>query len=200
MLKWFLNGEPIPTGKFQFLEDFQIIRSFFFSLDDHFEIQAKGPVHSLTIRKAAWNDGGEYKCLADGGAKTSATLVVKGKRSHTHCILLIKIFLSALPVTFTKPLEELTCNIGDTVEFVCETSKPCRVEWFFGDKRLSSQQYEIQTIDNKHTLRIPKAKLNDKGWYKCSIQDAFTEAKLIVIGKIIQLNKEKKIFLRESFR
>jgi hypothetical protein len=47
-------------------------------LDEHFEIQAKGPVHTLTIRKVAWNEGGEYKCVADGGAKTSATLIVKG--------------------------------------------------------------------------------------------------------------------------
>jgi hypothetical protein len=52
---------------------------FSFFLDDHFEIQSKGPVHTLTIRKVAWNEGGEYKCLADGGAKTTATLIVKGK-------------------------------------------------------------------------------------------------------------------------
>lgn len=50
----------------------------FFS-DDHFEIRAKGAVHALTINKVAWNEGGEYKCVADGGAKTSATLLVKGK-------------------------------------------------------------------------------------------------------------------------
>lgn len=87
-------------------------------------------------------------------------------------------------MTFTKPLEERVCNAGDSVEFVCETSKPCRVEWFLGDKRLSSQQYEQQTTDNRHVLRIPKVKLSDKGWYKCTVQDAFTEAKLIVIGKI----------------
>lgn len=35
-------------------------------------------MHTLTIRKVDWNEGGEYKCVADGGAKTSATLVVKG--------------------------------------------------------------------------------------------------------------------------
>lgn len=91
----------------------------------------------------------------------------------------------ATPVTFTKPLEDYTCSFGEPVEFNCETSKPCRVEWFFGDKRLSSQQYDIQSIDNKHTLRIPKVKLSDKGWYKCNVQDVFTEAKLIILGKYI---------------
>ena len=54
-----------------------------------------------------------------------------------------------------------------------------------GDKRLSPQQVEIQSTDNRHVLRIPKVKLSDKGWYKCAVQDAFTEAKLTVIGKII---------------
>ena len=95
-------------------------------------------------------------------------------------------------MTFTKPLEERVCNFGEPVEFVCETSKPCRVEWSIGEKRLSSQQYEIQTIENRHVLRIPKAKLTDKGWYKCSVQDAFTEAKLTVIGKRIQRMKMGK--------
>jgi hypothetical protein len=66
---------------------------------------------------------------------------------------------------------------------VCETSKPCRVEWFVGDKRLSAQQIEIQSIDNQHRLRIPKVKLSDKGWYKCTVQDELTEAKLTIIGK-----------------
>ncbi|CAF4580073.1 unnamed protein product, partial [Rotaria sp. Silwood1] len=150
-VKWFLDGEPLPN-------------------DEHFEVKAKGPLHTLTIHKVAWNEGGEYKCIADGGAKTSATLLVK-----------------AIPVTFTKLLEDRTCNFGETVEFTCETSKPCRVEWFLGDKRLSSQQYDIQSIDNKHTLRIPKVKLSDKGWYKCAVQDAFTEAKLIVIDKPVEL-------------
>ena len=151
-VKWFLDGQPLPQD------------------DEHFAIQSKGPVHTLTIRKVAWNEGGEYKCVADGGAKTSATLVVK-----------------AIPVTFTKLLEERTCNFGESVEFVCETSKACRVEWFAGDKRLSSQQYDIQTNDNQHILRIPKVKLTDKGWYKCTVQDAFTEAKLIVIDKAVEL-------------
>ena len=93
--------------------------------------------------------------------------------------------LLAIPVTFTKGLEEHTVNFGDSVEFVCETSKACRVEWTMGDKRLPSAQAEIQSTDNRHVLRLPKAKLTDKGWYKCSVQDTFTEAKLIVIGMMI---------------
>ncbi len=62
---------------------------FRFLLDDHFEIQSKGPVHTLTIRKVAWNEGGEYKCLADGGAKTTATLIVKGKFTFEYNHLFI---------------------------------------------------------------------------------------------------------------
>jgi hypothetical protein len=56
-------------------------------LDDHFEIGSKGAVHTLTIRKVAWNEGGEYKCIADGGAKTSATLIVKGKSLFSFLFL-----------------------------------------------------------------------------------------------------------------
>ena len=89
----------------------------------------------------------------------------------------------AIPVTFTKNLEERVCNFGDAVEFTCETSKACRVEWSCGDKRLSPSQVDIESVDHRHTLRLPKVKLTDKGWYKCAVQDAFTEAKLTVIGK-----------------
>lgn len=85
------------------------------------------------------------------------------------------------------------------MEFVCETSKSCRVEWFFGDKRLSPQQLEIQSVDNRHTLRLPKVKLTDKGWYKCTVQDAFTEAKLNVIGKTNEKRKIQSNFHRVSF-
>lgn len=62
-------------------ELFSFLHRFFniFDLvDEHFQIRSDGIDHSLTIRKVGWNEGGEYKCLADGGAKTSATLVVKG--------------------------------------------------------------------------------------------------------------------------
>ena len=57
----------------------KIFFNFSFFVDEHFEIKSKGTIHTLTIRNVAWNEGGEYKCLADGGAKTSATLIVKGK-------------------------------------------------------------------------------------------------------------------------
>ncbi|CAF0817324.1 unnamed protein product [Adineta steineri] len=150
-VKWFHEGEPISN-------------------DEHYEIRSKGAIHTLIIPKAAWNDGGEYKCVADGGAKTSASLAIK-----------------TTPVTFTKLLEECVRNFGESVEFTCETSKPCRVEWFVGDKRLSPSQIDIQSIDNKHTLRIPKVKLTDKGWYKCTVQEEFTEAKLTVIDIPVEL-------------
>ncbi len=64
---------------FDFIQEFLRIYVVCFSSDDHLEIRAKGSVHTLTIHKVAWNEGGEYKCVADGGAKTSATLIVKGK-------------------------------------------------------------------------------------------------------------------------
>ena len=77
-MKWFLDGEPIPNGMFLSSIIFNYIYIGFVFLDEHFQVQTKGPVHTLTIRKVAWNEGGEYKCIADGGAKTSATLIVKG--------------------------------------------------------------------------------------------------------------------------
>lgn len=105
------------------------------------------------------------------------------------------LIILAIPVTFTKELEERVCSFGEPVEFTCETSKPCRVEWYCGEKRLSPQQVDIQSVENRHTLRIPKAKLSDKGWYKCTVQDAFTEAKLTVIGKMqFSLYASKKTF------
>jgi hypothetical protein len=107
------------------------------------------------------------------------------KVNHYFHFYSYQIYCLAIPVTFTKLLEERVCNVGESVEFICETSKPCRVEWFLGDKRLSPQQVEIQSNENQHIVRIPKVKLTDKGWYKCAVQDAFTEAKLTVIGKFI---------------
>lgn len=101
---------------------------------------------------------------------------------------------TAIPVTFTKKLEERNCNFGESVEFNCETSKPCRVEWYFGDRRITTGPYEIESVDNQHKLRIPKAKLTDKGWYKCTVQDEFTEAKLVVIGKTYLFDKCRLVF------
>lgn len=155
-------------------------------------MRSEGTIHTLTIRKVAWNEGGEYKCLADGGAKTSATLIVKGNDRDSNSVSGSVVFRLAIPVTFTKNLEERVCNFGEPVEFTCETSKACRVEWSVGDKRLSPSQVEIESVENRHTLRLPKAKLTDKGWYKCAVQDAFTEAKLIVIGKTNRRHEETK--------
>lgn len=76
-VKWFRDGELIQNGiSFSYLFYRKCYKVFV--LDEHFEIQAKGPIHTLTIHNVAWNEGGEYKCIADGGAKTSATLLVKG--------------------------------------------------------------------------------------------------------------------------
>ena len=96
-------------------------------------------------------------------------------------------------------MEERVCNSDESVEFTCETSKPCRVEWFLNDKRLSSSpQFDMQSIDNRHLLCIPKVKLADKGWYKCAVQDTFTEAKLTVIGNhslisFVEIRSEKRV-------
>ena len=100
-------------------------------------------------------------------------------------------------------MEERVCNSDESVEFTCETSKPCRVEWFLNDKHLSSSsQFNIQSIDNRHILCIPKVKLADKGWYKCSVQDTFTEAKLTVIGNdfLISFSKIRSNMRVEMYR
>ncbi|CAF1342008.1 unnamed protein product, partial [Didymodactylos carnosus] len=157
-----LNKANIPVKWFL---DGQLIENY-----DHFEIKQNGAKHSLTVRNAQWNDAGEYKCIADG-VVTSATLTVK-----------------AIPVTFTLPLQEEVKNEDEQVEFVCETSKPCRVQWNHGDKRLTqSNKYDIETVENRHYLRVSKLKQLDKGWYKCSVQDAVTEAKLSIIDKSVEL-------------
>jgi len=79
MLNGFLMENQFQMVHFHLFHIFKLFHCFFFLLDEHFEIQSKGSVHTLTIHKVAWNEGGEYKCIADGGAKTSATLIVKGE-------------------------------------------------------------------------------------------------------------------------
>lgn len=77
-------------------------------IDDHFEIQSKGTVHTLTIRKVDWNEGGEYKCVADGGAKTSATLVVKGNSSTRTIFAQMDLFFLLTCFSYTCDVYKTT--------------------------------------------------------------------------------------------
>jgi hypothetical protein len=52
-------------------------------VDNNVDVCVDGPVHTLSIRRAAWNQAGEYKCVADGGATSSGTLTVKGNAVRT---------------------------------------------------------------------------------------------------------------------
>uniref|UniRef100_A0A3P8VVY3 Ig-like domain-containing protein n=1 Tax=Cynoglossus semilaevis TaxID=244447 RepID=A0A3P8VVY3_CYNSE len=103
--------------------------------------------------------------------------------------------LSAAPVIFTKKLENLDANEGDSVTLSCELSKPASVVWRHGDTVLeSSSKYQLKQEGTSVQLIIYKLQGADSGEYSCdtgsqrtsavlSVQDAQCEVTLTVKSK-----------------
>ena len=93
--------------------------------------------------------------------------------------------LSAVPVTFTTPLYDITLPEGDNVMLKCVTSKPEKVQWFKNGKKITKPSKRIQLRDDgpEHTLVIDKSELDDGAEYTAKIGDESTTGKLKVEGK-----------------
>lgn len=100
--------------------------------------------------------------------------------------LVISCHPSAAPIIFTKELESLTADEGDSVTLHCELSKPgVPLEWRKGQLGLCScVKYEIGQTGKVATLVIHDVDPEDSGSYTCDTGDHQSTAELTVKGTL----------------
>ena len=83
-----------------------------------------------------------------------------------------------------KPLSDQTVPETKDATFTCEVSKPDKkAKWYKAGKEIKSdKKYAITASGVTHTLKISKCMLDDQSQIMCKVEDASTEAKLIVEG------------------
>ncbi len=96
------------------------------------------------------------------------------------------IVLSAVPLTFTKPLEDVTVDKEQPVTLTCELSKPGqKVAWLKNGKPLTMKdknRYKVTADGVTHTLVIPKSEMDDTAEFTCSLNGTKTTSKVTVKG------------------
>lgn len=151
-LVWLKNGEEININN-----------------PEIYEVKAIGPRYSLTIKKAAFEDEGEYLVkVKDTEVKSSANLSVE-----------------EAPLEFTKPLHDIETKENQTVRFQCELNKEGeKVKWFKGDKRIEADNKNIFIeVDGKvHTLILKNVNSDDASKYYAKTSGPSTSASLYVEG------------------
>ncbi|CAI5639462.1 unnamed protein product [Oreochromis niloticus] len=128
------------------------------------QIKQEGRVVEMLIRNVTLADSGEYSCSV-GTVVTSADIKVR-----------------ALPVTFTKEVENLEVREGDSGVFCCELSKPgAPVDWRKGRVILKpGYKYEMKQEGRVTKLIINNVEESDAGKYTCKTKDSQSTAELTV--------------------
>ncbi|XP_066483113.1 obscurin isoform X12 [Tiliqua scincoides] len=131
---------------------------------DKFEMRQQGCRVELLIHNAQPEDSGDYTCDS-GDQQTTASLLVK-----------------ALPVLFTKPLENQKAEQDSTVTLSCEISKEgAAVQWKKDGSLLRpGDKYRMKQIGFVVELTIVKLSAADAGEYTCDTGDHQTTAALLV--------------------
>ncbi|XP_029863782.1 obscurin isoform X27 [Aquila chrysaetos chrysaetos] len=129
-----------------------------------YEIRQEGTIHTLKIYHLKPEDSGKYTC-DNGNEQTTATLTVK-----------------ALPVTFTKPLQNQQAEEGGTITLSCEISNSnATVQWKKAGKVLRpSDKYKMHQAGSVAELTIRNLSEADAGEYTCNAGDQQTTAAVIV--------------------
>ncbi|XP_034038495.1 obscurin-like [Thalassophryne amazonica] len=129
-----------------------------------YQIKQSGVSCELQIFDLTPEDTGSYSCCS-ADAKSSASLIV-----------------NALPVIFTKELENQTADEGDSVTMHCELSKDdVPLEWRKGQLGLCPcAKYDIHQKGHLATLVIHDVDVEDSGSYTCDIGSHLSTAQLVV--------------------
>uniref|UniRef100_A0A3B4XN42 Ig-like domain-containing protein n=1 Tax=Seriola lalandi dorsalis TaxID=1841481 RepID=A0A3B4XN42_SERLL len=122
--------------------------------------------------------------------------VLESKRQETKGTmedkkLIISFHPLAAPVIFTKELESLAANEGDSVTLHCELSKACvPLEWRKGELGLCPcAKYEIRETGKVAQLVIHNVEPEDSGSYTCDTGDHQSTAQLAVKGMPMKLSR-----------
>ena len=91
-----------------------------------------------------------------------------------------------LPVTFVRPLANITVTENQDIHLEVEVSKPNKnAQWFKDDKPVNAEARIKLTSDGKvHCLDIASAELDDEAVYKVVVEGAESSAEVLVDGEI----------------
>ncbi|XP_023259573.1 obscurin [Seriola lalandi dorsalis] len=134
------------------------------SFGEKYQMRQTGFSYKLQIHDLTPGDTGNYSCSSEDTI-SSASLAV-----------------NAAPVIFTKELESLAANEGDSVTLHCELSKACvPLEWRKGELGLCPcAKYEIRETGKVAQLVIHNVEPEDSGSYTCDTGDHQSTAQLAV--------------------
>nr|XP_054323030.1 obscurin isoform X4 [Pongo pygmaeus] len=134
-------------------------------------LAVQGPVHTLTLSGLRPEDGGLMVFKAEG-VHTSARLVV-----------------TELPVSFSRPLQDVVTTEKEKVTLECELSRPnVDVRWLKDGVELrAGKTMAIAAQGACRSLTIYRCEFVDQGVYVCDAHDAQSSASVKVQGRNIQI-------------
>uniref|UniRef100_A0A8D2AW48 non-specific serine/threonine protein kinase n=1 Tax=Sciurus vulgaris TaxID=55149 RepID=A0A8D2AW48_SCIVU len=134
-------------------------------------VAAHGPTHSLTLSELRPQDSGLVAFKAEG-VHTSARLVV-----------------TELPVSFSRPLQDVVATQKEKVTLECELSRPnADVRWLKDGVELrSGKTMGIVAQGTCRSLVIYRCEVGDQGVYVCDAGEAQSSASLKVQGRTYTL-------------
>ncbi|KAM3929260.1 obscurin, partial [Leptodactylus fuscus] len=143
---------------------------------DRYTMQQVGGTVTLSIMEISEEDDGEYSCVC-GEVKTIGHIQVQ-----------------ALPVRFTRSLQNVSAQEEHSVTLQCEVSKAgAAVEWRRGGLGLQAgSKYEMRQKGSVRELLIHNLRLEDTGEYSCDSGDQETTACLTVTALPIVFVKPLK--------
>ena len=135
----------------------------------------------LTINDCIAEDKGIYTC------------VLEEQNDRTECELDIKEY----QYKFLQKLKSQECMLMDSIQFICVLNySHGEVQWYKnGEKLVENDRIEISKENKTRKIKIRKCQQCDTGLYKCLTNSDNTEAKLIIVCKLILTGNYKVNFL-----
>ncbi|KAK3082923.1 hypothetical protein FSP39_009100 [Pinctada imbricata] len=131
---------------------------------DKYNVSHTDKTHTLTINDIDKDDIAEY------------TVVIGDKKSSA------KLHLEEAPIQFIVPLQESTCQEGESVTFVCELSEDdVPATWLKdGKELLPSDDVKMEVRGKVHKLTLKNVTLDDRAEYTIKVKDKESTAPLFV--------------------
>jgi hypothetical protein len=97
----------------------------------------------------------------------------------------MKHYITALPVEFIAPLQDLEITKKSSVALECEVNKPdAEATWTKDNQTISiSDGYDIRHDQTRHSLHINEAKPEDSAEYTVTVDNKSSTATLKVKGQ-----------------